>query len=75
MNKNQKITSRCPYCRERIPVGERPKIGKILVCGVCDEQVEIIRLDPVVLDLVYLTESGGNRIEEYEFWDTYWEGV
>ena len=75
MNLNQKKTSRCPYCRERIPVGERPQIGQVLVCGVCDEQVEIIRLDPIILDLVYIPESVGIRIEEYEFWDTYWESA
>ena len=52
MNKTQKRTSRCPYCRERILIRENPRIGQYLICSACGEEVEIVRLDPIVLDMV-----------------------
>lgn len=75
MNKTQRRTSRCPYCRERILIRENPRIGQYLICSACGEEVEIVRLDPIVLDMVYLPDADGHQIEEYEFWDTYWEGA
>jgi hypothetical protein len=34
--------------------------------------VEIVNLDPVVLDLIYIPDEDGYSIDEYEFWDKYW---
>lgn len=71
----KKRTSRCPSCGEKISIGERPKIGQYLLCSNCDEKVEIISLDPVVLDLLFLPNDGEYSVEEYEYWEKYWEGV
>ena len=59
--------SRCPSCGEKISVGERPKIGQYLLCSICDEKVEIISLDPIVLDLFFVPDE-----IEYSF-DEDWE--
>lgn len=67
MKVKKKRTSRCPSCGERISIGERPKIGQYLLCSICDEKVEIINLDPIVLDLLFLPDE-----TEYSF-DEDWE--
>ena len=71
----KKRTSRCPSCGEKISIGDRPKIGQYLLCSICDERVEIVNLDPVVLDLIYLPDEDGYSIDVYEFWDRYWAKV
>lgn len=73
MRMNKKKTSRCPYCGEKIPIGDRPKIGQYLVCSICDEKVEIVSLDPVVLDLVFDPDGNGFNQDEYEQWDRSWK--
>jgi lysine biosynthesis protein LysW len=72
MKTYKKRTSRCPSCGEKITIGEHPKIGQYLLCSICDEMVEIVNLDPVVLDLIYIPDEDGYSIDEYEFWDKYW---
>ena len=69
----KKRTSRCPSCGERISIGERPKIGLYLLCSICDEKVEIVSLDPIVLDLLYVPDHYDYSVDEY--WDRYWEGT
>ena len=69
----KKRTSRCPSCGEKIFLGEYPKVGQYLLCSVCDEQVEIIKLDPIVLDLVYIPEYSGYIFDDYENTDKYWK--
>lgn len=68
----KKRTSRCPSCGEKISVGERPKIGQYLLCSICDEKVEIVSLDPIVLDLLYVADDNDYR---FEYWERYWEGL
>lgn len=67
MRVNKKRTSRCPSCGEKISIGDRPKIGQYLLCSICDETVEIVSLDPIVLDLLYVADDN-----EYSY-DEYWE--
>lgn len=71
----KKRTSQCPTCGEKISIGETPKVGQYLLCSNCDEKVEIINLNPVVLDLFYIPDDDGYSIDEYEYWEKYWEGV
>lgn len=71
----RKRTSRCPSCGEKISIGERPKIGQYLLCQICDEKVEIVRLDPIVLDLVYIPDDNGYRFDEYDYLEGSWEGI
>ena len=68
----KKRTSRCPSCGEKISVGERPKIGQYLLCSICDEKVEIVSLDPIVLDLLYVADDNDYR---FEYWERYLQGL
>lgn len=67
----KKRTSRCPSCGEKISVGDRPKIGQYLLCSICDEKVEIVNLDPIILDLLYVADDNEYRFDEY--WERHWE--
>ena len=75
MKVTKKLTSRCPSCGEKISIGERPKIGQYLLCSICDEKVEIVSLDPIVVDLIYVPGDDGYNFEEYEYWDRYWKRI
>jgi len=75
MKEIKKRTSWCPSCGEKIFIGERPKIGKYLLCSICDEKVEIVKLDPIVLELIYDKGDIGFNLNEYEYWDKYWNRV
>ena len=56
MKTRKKRISRCPSCGEMIFIGDRPKIGQYLLCSICDEKVEIVNLDPIILDLIYVQD-------------------
>ena len=71
MKLNRKRMSRCPFCGEKISIGERPRIGQYLLCSICDEKVEIVNLDPIVLDLIYDSGDNGYNMDEYEYWEKY----
>ena len=73
MKLNKKRASRCPSCGEKIFLGEHPKVGQYLLCSICDEKVEIIKLDPIVLDMLYVPGDNGHGIDKYEYWESYWE--
>jgi DNA-directed RNA polymerase subunit RPC12/RpoP len=72
MKEIKRRTSRCPSCSENISIGERPQIGQYFLCSNCDEKVEVIKLDPIMLDLIYIPDESDYHIEDYEYWDTYW---
>jgi peptide subunit release factor 1 (eRF1) len=50
-------TASCPSCKEKIYVGENPKVGKFIDCKFCDEQLEIVKVNPVILDWIYYPDS------------------
>ncbi|UCF29345.1 MAG: hypothetical protein JSW42_06625 [Chloroflexota bacterium] len=75
MKSIKKRMSRCPSWGEKISIGENPKIGQYILCSICDEEVEIINLDPIVLDLIYVPDESGYAIDEFEFWDKDWKGM
>ena len=72
MKLNKKRTSRCPSCGEKIFLGDHPKIGQFLLCSVCGERVEIIKLDPIVLDLLYVSDYS-EYMDDYDSKDKYWK--
>jgi lysine biosynthesis protein LysW len=75
MNVKRKKISRCPSCGEKISIGERPKVGQYLLCSICDEKLEIVNLDPIVLDLLFDSNESEFNIDEYEYWEKYWNRV
>jgi lysine biosynthesis protein LysW len=51
MNKSKNgVPQECPSCGETIFVKEPLKLGTILRCRFCGDDLEIVELDPLVLD-------------------------
>lgn len=69
MNEHKKKTSRCPSCGEKISIGDRPRVGQLFRCFICDEEIEIVRLDPIILDLSFIQDEFTYQFEEHEYWD------
>lgn len=57
MNEKSRIRAKCIFCNEPIFFRKSPKMGEIITCTFCDEKLEVIQLDPVILDLPWDTES------------------
>ena len=53
MKGNSKIRAKCPNCGEKTSLGESPRIGRFVSCRHCGVELEIISLDPIVLDWPY----------------------
>jgi len=75
MKVNRKRMSRCPSCDEKIFIGERPKVGQYLLCSICEEKLEIVNLDPIQLDLIFAANDNESNLDEYEYWEKYWNRV
>lgn len=73
MKFNKKKASRCPSCGEKIYLGDHPKVGQYLHCSICDEQVEIIKLDPIVLDLIFVPDDSRYMLDDYDLEDKHWK--
>ena len=59
---------KCPSCGEYIFVGDRPRIHQLITCRSCEDQLEIIRLDPIILDWSYIpNEDSYYFAEELDF--------
>jgi hypothetical protein len=62
--KTSNQTAKCPSCKEKIYVGEHPIRGKFILCKFCEEELEIVKLNPVILDWRYDPNS------QYESFET-----
>lgn len=60
----KKGLSKCPSCGEKFYIGDRAWIGQFITCQNCEDELEIIRLDPVILDWAYLQHEGNHFFEE-----------
>lgn len=59
---------KCPSCGETIYVGYRSRIGQLVTCCSCDDELEILRLDPIILDWSYIPGDDSYYFdEELEF--------
>jgi hypothetical protein len=47
---NRNRTAYCPSCGERPVVERNLRIGQIIRCYYCQSDLEVLKLDPVVLD-------------------------
>lgn len=43
-------TAYCPSCGERPILVQQLKIGQIIQCCFCNSDLEVLKLDPIVLD-------------------------
>ena len=50
-NKNtSRLVARCPNCDELIRRQALPRLGQKIRCGECDEELEVVGLDPLELE-------------------------
>ena len=57
-------TAYCPSCGER-PIMVQPlKIGQIIQCCFCNSDLEVLKLDPIILDWP-LRSDGSNGHQDY----------
>lgn len=55
--------AKCPSCDERIPIGGRLMLHQLVTCSNCEEDLEIVKLDPIILDFPYYGD------DEENFWE------
>lgn len=62
------FTCICPGCGEKIYIRNQLWVGQLVTCSGCEDRLEIIRLDPVILDWEYSPANYEDYIdEELEF--------
>ena len=49
----------CPQCEKEVDVGSHPTIGKVVRCGGCGAELEIVWLDPVEVDWPIIDDDSG----------------
>ena len=64
MKSMAKVKATCPKCGEKTSIGEHPKNGQILVCTFCGVELEIVNLDPLMLDWPYYPEDMWSTSDE-----------
>jgi lysine biosynthesis protein LysW len=70
MNRSTRTNvAECPSCAALIHFNTRPRLGDIVVCYECEENLEVVRLDPIKLDWSLLDDDeswADMDIDEYE---------
>jgi lysine biosynthesis protein LysW len=69
MKSMAKVKATCPNCGEKTSIGERPKTGQVVVCNNCGIELEIVSLDPLILDWVYDPEDIWQSMDEMHLAD------
>ncbi|MFN2284940.1 MAG: hypothetical protein ACK2UQ_10995 [Anaerolineae bacterium] len=47
----------CPSCGEWVKLPDHPKIGQKITCLECEADLEVIEVNPVELDWVYMEDE------------------
>jgi hypothetical protein len=47
----------CPSCGEWVKLPDHPKIGQKIICLECEADLEVIEVNPVELDWVYMEDE------------------
>lgn len=54
----KRLAALCPTCEETILFDVEPQIGQLVTCSECDDELEVIDLDPIRLSwLIYDEEE------------------
>ncbi len=60
--------STCPQCDNRIRFSEMPDVGDIVLCRTCDTRLEVVSLNPIVLDWPFdLADADDDVDDDDEF--------
>ncbi len=67
MNRSTKtLVAECPSCAVRLHFNVRPKLGDIVVCYECEENLEVVRLNPIKLDWSLLDDDDWADTDDYD---------
>ncbi len=67
MNRSTKtLVAECPSCAARLHFNVRPKLGDIVVCYECEENLEVVRLNPIKLDWSLLDDDDWADTDDYD---------
>lgn len=47
----------CLSCGEDVYIGHNPKVGSFITCKSCDSLLEIVDLDPIMIDWPYYDDD------------------
>ncbi len=61
-------TAICPECDERIHIHESIEQGEVIICDICDTDLELVGLDPVELD-PYVEKDADNYDDGFNIFD------
>lgn len=56
--------TKCPSCGEKISFGGRPVLHHLVICSNCEEELEVVRLNPVKLSMQYYEDDGDDLWED-----------
>jgi len=60
------LVAECPSCAARLHFNVRPKLGDIVVCYECEENLEVVRLNPIKLDWSLLDDDDWADTDDYD---------
>ena len=71
MKTRTKILAECPSCGEMVFFDKNPELGQFRICQFCEEKLEVIELDPILLDFPMEDEDYDGEFD-YEDDDDNW---
>lgn len=63
------ISANCPSCYTRVSFGHKPREYQHVVCPSCNTVLEILRINPPVLDWVFESDNDYNDRGDYMFYE------
>ena len=67
MKSKEKIEADCPSCGELIYFDRQPRLAELVYCWYCEEELEVIGIDPVLLDYPFEDEDfDEENVEDYD---------
>ena len=64
MKTNTNIIAECPSCGEMVYFAKFPRLGQYIDCRYCEEELEVIDLQPLLLDWPIEEDNYDNDLYE-----------
>jgi lysine biosynthesis protein LysW len=62
----------CPDCAGRLYVGKRPWVGQPVSCDHCDADLEVVQVNPLVVDWTDNLQDEAAQASPSEGWERDW---
>ena len=59
--------AKCPSCLAKVRFGPKPRIGKRFLCPECEAYVEIVKMNPPLLDWAFEQDKDYNDSFDYQY--------